>query len=60
MTEPDYKAMYFSLFRSVTKAIDLLQNAQQECEELYLAADDESEPDANTDMMNEKNPPLRR
>lgn len=35
---PDYKEMYFSLFRATEKAINLLIAAQQECEELYLSA----------------------
>ena len=36
---PDYAQMYVHLFRATTKAIELLQAAQQETEELYLAAD---------------------
>ena len=36
---PDYAQMYAHLFRATTKAIKLLQAAQQETEELYLAAD---------------------
>ena len=43
---PNYQEMYFKLFRAVTKAIDLLQAAQIDCEELYLAAE---EPSAETD-----------
>ena len=35
---PNYKEMYFSLFRATEKAISLLIAAQQECEELYLSA----------------------
>ena len=35
---PNYKEMYFSLFRATEKAISLLISAQQECEELYLSA----------------------
>jgi hypothetical protein len=33
---PDYKEMYFILFRAQTKAIELLQKAQRETEELYI------------------------
>ena len=33
----DYKEMYIRLFRATTKAIDLLVQAQQECEEIYLS-----------------------
>ena len=35
---PNYKELYFKLFRAVTKSIELLQSAQVECEELYIAA----------------------
>ena len=38
----DYKKMYIRLFRAVTQSIELLQEAQQDCEELYLSA---SEPE---------------
>ena len=33
---PDYQELYLTLFRATTKAIDLLVQAQQECEERYL------------------------
>ena len=33
---PDYKEMYFSLFRATEQAINQLIAAQQACEELYL------------------------
>ncbi len=33
---PDYKAMYFKLFNSVTDAIDILQKAQLEAENAYM------------------------
>lgn len=36
---PDYKAMYIKLFQSQTEAIQLLQNAQQETEEMYIASE---------------------
>lgn len=36
---PDYKAMYIKLFQSQTKAIQLLQNTQQETEEMYIASE---------------------
>lgn len=35
---PDYKEMYLTLFRATEKAINILIDAQQECEELYLSA----------------------
>lgn len=34
----DYQEMYRRLFRATTKAIDILQKAQQETEELYIAS----------------------
>ena len=34
---PDYAEMYKMLFRSQTKAIQILQQAQQETEELYIS-----------------------
>ena len=36
---PDYKAMYIKLFQSQTKAIQLLQSAQQETEDMYIEAE---------------------
>lgn len=39
---PDYAKMYRTLFRSQTKAIEILQAAQQETEEMYLSS---TEPD---------------
>ena len=41
---PDYKTMYKKLFVAVTEAIDILQKAQQETEEIYI---DSSENDDN-------------
>ncbi len=37
---PNYKEMYVTLFRSQTKAIDLLQKAQQETEDMYIESDE--------------------
>ena len=37
---PDFKAMYVELFQSQTKAISILQKAQQTTEDMYI----ESEP----------------
>ena len=36
---PDYKEMYLTLFRSTTQAINLLQEAQRQTEEMYISAD---------------------
>lgn len=35
---PDYKEMYLKLFRATENAINILIEAQQECEELYISA----------------------
>ena len=37
---PDYKEMYLTLMRATEKAIRTLIEAQQQCEELYLDAED--------------------
>ena len=36
---PDYQEMYLHLMRETEKAIRILVNAQQDCEELYLWED---------------------
>ncbi len=36
----NYKEMYVQLFKETTKAIELLQKAQQQCEELYLNSEE--------------------
>ena len=35
---PDYKEMYFKLFRATEKAMEILIDAQRECEEMYISA----------------------
>lgn len=35
---PDYPKMYKRLFQSVTQAIEILQKAQQDTEEMYISA----------------------
>lgn len=37
---PDYKRMYAVLFREMTKAITIMQEAQQLTEEMYISSDD--------------------
>ena len=37
---PDYRKMYHLLFRAVTKAVLILQQAQQECEREYIESED--------------------
>lgn len=36
---PDYKKMYVTLFKETTKAINILQSAQQRTEEIYISDD---------------------
>ena len=40
---PDYEQMYYYLFNHLSKAIEILQNCQQECEELYMGADNDED-----------------
>ena len=35
---PDYKEMHLKLFRATEKAMEILIDAQRECEELYINA----------------------
>ena len=42
---PDYKTMYLTLFKASEEAINLLIEAQRECEELYMSARDGEEED---------------
>lgn len=39
---PDYKEMYLKLFNSITNAIEILQQAQIETEEIYISSDDKN------------------
>jgi len=34
---PDYKEMYIKMFLASEKALNIIINAQKECEELYIA-----------------------
>jgi hypothetical protein len=34
---PDYKEMYLKLFRATEEAVNLLIDAQQACEELFIS-----------------------
>lgn len=36
----DYKEMYREMFIAATKAIEILIEAQQKCEEVYIEAED--------------------
>lgn len=35
-TMVDYKKMYFHLFNETQKAIEIMQKAHQDCEEMYI------------------------
>ena len=35
----DYMAMYLKLFNSITEAMDILSEAQLECESLYIESE---------------------
>ena len=35
---PDYKEMYFKLFRATEKAMEILIDAQRDCEVMYIIA----------------------
>lgn len=37
---PDYKEMYFKMFRTVEKAIEMLIVVQRECEDIYIISSD--------------------
>lgn len=39
----DYKELYLKMVRASGKAMDILIAAQQECEELYLQAEETAE-----------------
>ena len=41
--EPDYKEMYLKMVRASEDAINILIEAQRECEEMYIKAGDDSE-----------------
>lgn len=53
---PDYKEMYAMLFQETTKAISLLQKAQQIAEEMYISddSDEEGSDDDPEDTSKEK------
>jgi len=38
--KPDYEKMYYTMFDATEKAINLLIDAQRECEEIFMDADD--------------------
>lgn len=40
---PDYKKMYYIMFRASEKALNIIIEAQRKCEEMYLSAEDTEE-----------------
>ncbi len=38
---PDYKEMYFKLFRATEEAVRILSEAQLACEEIYISSSEE-------------------
>lgn len=53
---PDYKEMYQTLFRSMTKAITILQEAQQVTEEMYISSAPTNIRVIDTDKKEDKKP----
>ncbi|MDO4982459.1 MAG: hypothetical protein Q4E35_02760 [Eubacteriales bacterium] len=47
--EPDYKEMYFKMVRASEDAINILIEAQRECEELYISME-------KTEIKQERHP----
>ena len=41
MDMPDYKEMYLAMVRASEKAVRVLIEAQQRCEEMYIGAEEE-------------------
>ena len=40
---PDYEKMYYTLFNATEKAINMLIEAQNKCEDIYVETADEEE-----------------
>lgn len=49
---PNYKEMYLKLFRASEQAVNILIQAQQECEELYIG---QPEPDLKVFSISTEN-----
>ena len=52
---PDYKQMYYVLFNTITRIINLLINAQTKAEEIFLA-DDTHDTSSNSQQKEEDTP----
>ena len=40
---PDYKTMYAKLFNAITDAVDILQQAQRDTEEIYIESSEKDD-----------------
>lgn len=50
---PDYQEMYLEMVRETEKAINILINAQQKCEEMYINASDNDIAASRNDVLSE-------
>ncbi len=51
----DYKSMYYLLFDAVTKANQILAEAQEQCEAMYIATEDAEDIDEGNQALAEMN-----
>lgn len=51
---PDYKEMYLTMMRETERAINILIDAQRQCEELYI-----SSPEPDIRVIDTENDPSR-
>ena len=56
----NYKKMYICLFREVTKAIDILENAQQATEETFIETAPDSDGAETVDFIRRVSDDIRR
>ena len=48
---PDYEKMYFTLFNAITDAVNILSEAQQKTEEIYITSSEEEDKE-RTEFLN--------
>ena len=58
--ETNYRGMYIGLFREVTKAIDILENAQQATEEIFIETAPDSDGSETADFIKRVSDGIRR
>lgn len=51
---PDYQKLYLKMFNATEKAIEILVNAQKECEEMYISQQPKIDVIINKATQNEK------